>query len=110
MVQGSTTRKVPFVSHGWTVNNPKNAYKNNQWNMLGSIQPSIANGKISGLHPDDMDSIAGLVCEVIKEFSPCGICKTPYFHSDPATLQRAYMHSKNIYAVSANINSKMRRK
>jgi hypothetical protein len=91
---GTTARKVPGISHGWTVNNP-NEYKNNRWNMLGSICPSITNGKISELHPDDKDSIVSLVCEVIQEFSPCGIRETPFFHSDPAIrATRAYFARK----------------
>jgi hypothetical protein len=39
---------------------------------------------MSGINPDDEDSIVGLVCKVFKEFSPCGIYKTPFFHPGPA--------------------------
>jgi hypothetical protein len=74
---GTTARKVPGISYGWTVNNP-NEYKNNQWNMLGSIHPSITNGKISGLPPDEdiplsvwhvKSSRSSLLVEFVKHLS-----------------------------------------
>jgi hypothetical protein len=78
----SSSRKVPSISCGWSTANA-HEYKRNRINMVGSISPFLIEGGINALESLDRKKIAGMICQLIRLFSPCGRNPSPFFHSDP---------------------------
>lgn len=94
----SSARNVPSVSCGWSTANA-NEYKNNRINMVGSIAPFLTGDAIFSLDNGDKESIPGLVCSLLKSFTPCGRNPTPFFHSDPTMrMERAKMAKEFVRA------------
>jgi RNA polymerase subunit RPABC4/transcription elongation factor Spt4 len=78
----STVRKVPFLSCGWTTANP-NAYITNRSTIVGSISPFLSDGRMKFLEQRYKKDVVDLACHLVESFSPLGIHRTPFYHSDP---------------------------
>jgi hypothetical protein len=78
----SSPRKVPAVTCGWSTSNP-HRYKSNRYTVLGNIQPFLVHPGVSSLSKEENEEVAAMICRIVKNYSPNGKCKSPFYHSDP---------------------------